>query len=262
VQREGQPLTVEVERSHAEVPPTWEREPIEELPGGVWFVDLAEAEWVEIFKKLDVIAKAPGVVFDLRGYPNGTHPVLRHLMTEPEQDEWMSVAQIVYPDHQRIAGWKAEGWDLSPAPPHIEGKVAFITGGGAISYAESVMGYVEGRKLGEIVGGPTAGANGNVNPFTTPGGYVIYSTGMRVLKHDGSQHHTIGVQPTVPAEPTLAGVPPASSNAVRRSRRSSTRSSSTVAPARAATSISRKPSTDSSSALTASVVMTVRPSRI
>ena len=44
----------------------------------------------------------------------------------------------------------------------------FLTDGGAISYAESVMGYVADRKLG-IVGSPTAGTNGNVATFVTPG---------------------------------------------------------------------------------------------
>ena len=31
-------------------------------------------------------------------------------------------------------------------------------------------------------------------------------TGMRVTKHDGSRHHLIGVQPTVPMARTIAGV--------------------------------------------------------
>jgi C-terminal processing protease CtpA/Prc len=29
---------------------------------------------------------------------------------------------------------------------------------------------------------------------------------MRVMKHDGTRHHGVGIQPTVPASPTLAGV--------------------------------------------------------
>lgn len=29
---------------------------------------------------------------------------------------------------------------------------------------------------------------------------------MKVLKHDGSQHHLIGIQPTVPAVRTIRGV--------------------------------------------------------
>ncbi len=68
------------------------------------------------------------------------------------------------------------------------------------------MGYVAHYGLGEIVGQSTAGANGNVNPLNLPGGFTISWTGMRVLKHDGSQLHTVGIQPTVPATRTIAGV--------------------------------------------------------
>ena len=53
---------------------------------------------------------------------------------------------------------------------------------------------------------PTAGANGNVNPLALPGGYRVRFTGMRVVKHDGSQHHLVGIEPTVPTERTIEGV--------------------------------------------------------
>jgi C-terminal processing protease CtpA/Prc len=56
------------------------------------------------------------------------------------------------------------------------------------------------------VGGPTAGTNGNVNPVLLPGGYRLIWTGMKVLKHDGSRHHGIGIQPTIPVSRTVAGI--------------------------------------------------------
>ena len=69
------------------------------------------------------------------------------------------------------------------------------------------MGIVEHYDLGTIVGGTTAGANGNVNLINLPGsGFRITFTGMRVIKHDGSQHHLVGIQPDVAIEPTLAGI--------------------------------------------------------
>jgi C-terminal processing protease CtpA/Prc len=68
------------------------------------------------------------------------------------------------------------------------------------------MGIIEHYKLGAIVGGPTAGTNGNVNPFTLPGGYTVTWTGMKVLKHDGSRHHGVGIKPTVSVSRTIAGV--------------------------------------------------------
>ena len=88
----------------------------------------------------------------------------------------------------------------------LDGKVVFITDGRAISYAESFMGFIEYYRLAEIVGQPTAGTNGNVNFFNLPGGFRVTWTGMKVVKHDGSQHHLIGIQPTVPVHRTIRGV--------------------------------------------------------
>ena len=186
------------------VPPA--RSPIDTLEDGILYVDLSRAPWPDISARIKDLAAAKGVVFDLRGYPNGNHQVLSHLLREPDLDSaWMKVPLIVLPDRE---GWTFDemGWNLPTASPRIEGRVAFLTDGRAISYAESFMSFVEHYKLGEIVGEPTAGANGNVNPFALPGGYNVAWTGMKVVKHDGSQHHTIGILPTVPCRRTIAGV--------------------------------------------------------
>jgi C-terminal processing protease CtpA/Prc len=98
------------------------------------------------------------------------------------------------------------GWDVPAQKPYFKAPRVFLADGRAISYAETAMGIVEHYKLGDIVGEPTAGTNGNVNPFKLPGGYAVSWTGMKVLKHDGSQHHGIGILPTVPASRTRKGV--------------------------------------------------------
>jgi C-terminal processing protease CtpA/Prc len=90
--------------------------------------------------------------------------------------------------------------------PRFQGVPVFLTDERAISYAESVMGIVEAYDIAEIVGRTTAGANGNVNPFLLPGGYDVGWTGMKVLKHDGSQHHLVGIIPTVPVARTVAAI--------------------------------------------------------
>ncbi len=102
--------------------------------------------------------------------------------------------------------FSVSNWPVAPKSPRISGKVAFVTHGGAISYAETYMGIIEHYQLAEIVGEPTAGTNGNVNPFNLPGGYRVLWTGMKVLKHDGAQHHGVGIRPTMPVSRTLEGV--------------------------------------------------------
>jgi hypothetical protein len=200
-------LEAEFERSvQAPVSDTPAGAPIDKLAEGIFYVDLSRASWPDINARIQDLASARGVVFDLRGYPNGNHQVLSHLLREPDTSSaWMKIPLVVLPDRE---GWTYQeaGWNLPVANPRIGGRVVFLTDGRAISYAESCLSFVEHYKLGDIVGEPTAGANGNVNPFVLPGRYSVSWTGMKVIKHDGSQHHTVGVLPTVPCRRTIAGV--------------------------------------------------------
>ena len=208
VQRVDSTIEMRVTRV-AQQGPIQERtgESIREIADGVVYVDLNRAEMPEISERMAQIAEARGVVFDLRGYPKGNHAVIGHLLQVVDtSDAWMRVPQIIYPDHENPVGVENHGWRMSPLEPHIGGEVVFLTDGRAISYAESFMSFIEHYQLAEIVGQPTAGANGNVNPFQVPGGFRVVWTGMRVVKHDGTQHHTVGVLPTIPFQRTIQGI--------------------------------------------------------
>lgn len=189
--------------------PAAEKRPqaITELESQIWYVDLTRAEMKEIAPQLEKLAAAASVIFDLRGYPgDGGIGILRHLIDEPEKDRWMHRAKIAGP-FGRVEGWASGGWDLHPKKPRLSGRIVFLADGRAISYAESVLGYVADRKLGTIFGGNTAGANGNVAVFDVPGGFRVAFTGMRVTRHDGrTTFHAVGMPPDVSVMPTFAGL--------------------------------------------------------
>jgi C-terminal processing protease CtpA/Prc len=172
---------------------------------GIHYLNLDTIPMDEINKLMPELEKAKAIICDLRGYPKGNHGLISHLLKEKENSKWMWTPQIIYPDYEKVTYRKA-GWNMEPVEPLLTAKVVFITNSRAISYAESYMGYIEGHQLATIVGQPTAGTNGNINPFSLPGGYRISWTGMRVLKHDGSQHHGVGIIPHVRVERTLKGV--------------------------------------------------------
>lgn len=173
----------------------------------IYYVDLGRAEPGEVRAKIEEFAKAKGIVFDLRGYPRGTQFLLQHMTDQHMQSQKWQVPKQVRPDRLDMKEFRTSGrWQMPPQTPRFEGKMVFLTNSSAISYAESVMSIVANYKLGEIVGMPTAGANGNVNPFQLPGGFRVSWTGMRVMNHDDSQHHVRGVQPTIPLEPTIQAV--------------------------------------------------------
>ena len=178
---------------------------IAELEPALWYVDLGRIEDSDFDGALQDLARAKGIVFDLRGYPRVSPQTLAHLIDEPiESAQWL-VPQALLPDRKATTFVKSS-WKVEPTAPQFTAKVAFLTDGRAISYAETFLGMVEHYGLAPIVGEPTAGTNGNVNPFPLPGSYTVWWTGMKVLKQDGSRHHGIGIQPTVPCARTLAGV--------------------------------------------------------
>jgi C-terminal processing protease CtpA/Prc len=179
---------------------------IGELEPRIFYIDLSRVTDADFDRVLPLLTSARGVIFDLRGYPHLGTGFLAHLTSVPIQSARWNVPIITRPDHV-IDDYNTSGrWDIRPQAPRLRGKLVFLTDGRAISYAESVMGIIEAYKIAEIVGEPTAGTNGNINPIDLPGGYRVVFTGMRVLKHDGSQHHGVGIQPTVRVSPTLRGI--------------------------------------------------------
>jgi C-terminal processing protease CtpA/Prc len=204
LERAGQKLTVKVKRDATKLPVAFDHPEIGELEPGIWYIDLDRATIAAIEATVTQLASARGVIVDLRGYPNGNHDLLRHLVRAPDRARWMHVPHLVRPFQRDVVGWDHLGWDIQPAEPYLE-RVVFVTGPGAISYAESVLGYAEAERI-PIVGAASAGTNGNVQSIQLPTGARIRFTGMKVTKHDGSQHHLIGVTPTIPAAPTIAGL--------------------------------------------------------
>ena len=194
--------SVEAQTLREERPPK-----VHEIRLGIFYLDLCRINDKDFQGILPRLEKANGVIFDLRGYPRVSPVVISHLIDKPVNSARWNVPIITAPDHTDTVEYDTGGrWTLEPKEPRLKAKIAFLTDGRAISYAESYMGIIEAYKLAEIVGEPTAGTNGDINPFTLPGNYRVVWTGMKVLKHDGSQHHGVGIQPTVPVSRTIRGI--------------------------------------------------------
>ncbi|WP_047414328.1 S41 family peptidase [Cellulophaga sp. Hel_I_12] len=154
------------------------------------------------------LKKAKHIICDVRGRANYFRQLLPSLL--PENDtttSWMNVPKLVYPDQEKLVGYRAYSWSLKKQESYLSGKnFIFLIDGSAISYAESGIGYVQGYNLGIVVGQPTGGTNGNINALSLPGGFRTRWTGMKVLKLDGSQQHGIGFLPDVHVYKTIEGL--------------------------------------------------------
>jgi len=180
---------------------------VAELEPGIFYFDIDRASEDDLDAALPKLAEAKAVIFDMRGYPNKTNDFLHHLSNGALESPIWQIPIVIRPDRQGVPEYDSSGrWELVPFEPRIKGHITFMTGGGAISQAETVMGIVEAYHLADIVGETTAGTNGNVNPFMVPGGYILSWTGMRVLRHDGTRHHGVGISPTHPVSRTIKGI--------------------------------------------------------
>jgi hypothetical protein len=212
LRRGGNEIEVSATRVAQRVAERASHSPIERFDDGTYYVDLSRVTMAEIDEMIGQIAVAPGVVFDLRGYPRHNHQVLSYLMTRPyDLKDWELIPLIIRPDSASApAGWDdTSTWNMPQLlvrQPHIGGRVAFMTGPAAISSAETLMAPVAYYRLGEIVGAATAGTNGDIAQIAMPTGCTSWFTGRRVDRPGGGQHHLIGVQPTISASRTVAGV--------------------------------------------------------
>ncbi|MCE5172819.1 S41 family peptidase [Paenibacillus profundus] len=183
---------------------------INKVADEIYYVNTAQVTPDMFKEKLNELTNAKGVIFDLRGYPT-QNEFIHSEMLSYLTDRQITTAKYdkpisLYPDRDQRNDLLNLQSSIEPLQPKFKGKIVFLTYGGSYSLIEAVMGVVEHYRLGEIVGETTAGVNGNINNINLPGGIDIRWTGMRVLKHDGSQHHLVGIKPTVPVERTIKEV--------------------------------------------------------
>lgn len=176
-----------------------------EIKKGIVYVNLSISNMEDINRNMHKLESAKGIIFDLRGYPKGNHEIIQHLIDTNVTSAIWCIPVTVFPDRKNVQFDLPGRWDMPPLKPRLKAKIVFLINAKAISYSESFMGIIEAYKIADIVGEPTAGTNGNMNAFTFPNGYSLRFTGMKVLKHDGSQHHGIGILPTIWVSPTIKG---------------------------------------------------------
>jgi len=201
------PLAVSLRREKTRRTPTdWLLPPVAEPRPGIVYVDLRRIDDQELERQIPRLAKAKGVVFDLRGFAEVSSVLLSHLAPRIVDTLTWEVSVIQRPDRQEVLFLHTVTW-LAPRRPRIAGRVAFLADARTMQNSERMLETIEAYGWGEIVGAGTAGNVGNPNWSNLPGGWTIAWTGRRALKHDGKTLlNGTGIRPTVPAARTLRGI--------------------------------------------------------
>jgi len=152
---------------------------------------------------LGSLVNAKGIIV---GSVNQLWELLPHMIKEPVWGDRMFIPINIYPDREKTFWPSIHLVMAEPKLPFIKAKFAIITSPNDISSNETVLGIIDYYKLGKLIGDTTAGCNGNTNWIPLIGDNSIKMTGMKVLKHDYSQHHLIGFYPDYPVTRTKEAV--------------------------------------------------------
>jgi C-terminal processing protease CtpA/Prc len=180
-------------------------EKIAEIRPGLFYVDLTRASDEDFNAALDRLAQAKGIVFDARGYPMLSIQFLRHFLSGPVTSPRWQIPIVRRPDRAEPE-YETSSWSLTPVPPRLPAKIAFLSDPRTAGGNETCLTIVESARLGAIVGSPSAGVIADFNTIPLPGGYFIYWTALRALKQDGSVFDGSGIKPTVPVSRTIAAI--------------------------------------------------------
>jgi C-terminal processing protease CtpA/Prc len=184
------------------------------LPGGYGYIDLARLPLADAHKSMDAMMNTPALIFDMRGYPNGTAWEIGPRLSEKKS---IAVAQFRRPFH---AATIFDDEDMEGSEPDFsfmqkmpsakgaiyKGKVVVLINEDAISQAEHTCLFFEAATDVTFIGSATDGANGDVTNLVLPGGIYVTFSGNDVRHADGRQLQRLGIQPHIKVDPTPKGI--------------------------------------------------------
>ena len=184
------------------------------LPGNIGYVDLDRLPANQVDEMFEKFKACPAIVFDDRGYPEGTAWQIAPRLTDKTD-----VVAAMFKRHDPMSpdlpnGEIASSQDVSTflqRLPHTDkrryhGKTVMLIDERTISQAEHTGLFLEAANGTTFIGSATQGANGDVTNFSVPGGVSVRFSGQGVWHADGRQLQRVGLQPVVEVRPTLAGI--------------------------------------------------------
>jgi C-terminal processing protease CtpA/Prc len=213
IDRDGLELELELERervlNRGASPYPWR---VDGRPGGAFqwigddvaYIRLDKIELDEIPNYIEAAAGTRGLVIDIRGYPNEfvVYELGQHLVDAPTP-----FARCTEPDLSNPGAFTWQGsLELSPKPPHYEGKVVILVNELSISQSEFTAMAFRAAPGSLVIGSTTAGADGNVSRIDLPGGESTQISGIGIFYPDKRPTQRIGIVPDIRVTPTREGI--------------------------------------------------------
>ena len=184
------------------------------LPGNIGYADLDRLPASQVDEMFEKFKDCPAIIFDDRGYPQGTAWQIAPRLTEKTD-----VVAAMFKRRDPMSPDLPNGELFSSQEvttflqrlPHTDkgryhGRTVMLIDERTISQAEHTGLFLEAANGTKFIGSPTQGANGDVTNLSVPGGIYVRFSGQGVWHADGRQLQRVGLQPIVEVRPTLAGI--------------------------------------------------------
>jgi len=176
----------------------------QDLSESVGYLKLSSIESDDVASIFSNIQGKKGLIIDIRNYPNAfvVYELGQRLITTPHPFARVTSADLNNPG--------AFSWSpplvLEPSTPNYNGKIAVLVDEISQSQAEFTAMALRVRSTAMVVGSTTAGADGDISPFTLPGGLRTLISGIGIYYPDKTPTQRVGIVPDIEVKPTIEGI--------------------------------------------------------
>jgi C-terminal processing protease CtpA/Prc len=170
----------------------------------VAYIKLSSIKAADLPDYFEKAKNTKGLIVDIRNYPSDFMPFAMgaYLATKPTPFVAFSYADLSNPG----AFYFGDGPGIQPGAAHYGGKVVILVDEISQSQAEYTAMALRAMPNSVVVGGTTAGADGDVSSIPLPGQINTMISGLGVFYPDHRPTQRIGIVPDVVATPTIEGI--------------------------------------------------------
>lgn len=175
------------------------------IKDGIGYIYLGKIKRNQVDSAFRSFENARGIVIDNRNYPADfpIYEIGSHLSKEQKDFSRFTRANPKNPGYFELDKFSLRAGGSRKA---YNGKVAILINEVSLSSAEFHTMAFKVASRSKVIGSQTAGADGNVSPFTLPGGIKTQITGIGCYYPDGGETQRIGMKPDIEIRPTIEGI--------------------------------------------------------